>query len=270
MFNCLSDDDGKLPAGVLQDDVDLLYARSRSWGLSFSVNKCARLNFKRGNSLPSVQTYFLGGNSIPNLNQYRDLGVMVDTSLRFHLHIREIYGKASGVAMSILRGTVCRSPEFLVKAFVTHVRPILDFGSVVWCTRYVGDMNLLENVQRRFTKRIDGFWNMTYSDRLSTLNLFSVKGRLLRNDLVMVWKIFEGMCPGLEDFLVLAPLRSLRGHPRKLYVPHQSIDMRERFFSVRVVSVWNSLPEDVAMSGSLAAFKRGVLEAVGPLLFEFL
>ena len=32
---------------VLQDDIDLLFARSSSWGLSFSVNKCARLHFHR-------------------------------------------------------------------------------------------------------------------------------------------------------------------------------------------------------------------------------
>ena len=32
---------------VLQEDIDLLYARSSSWGLSFSVNKCARLHFHR-------------------------------------------------------------------------------------------------------------------------------------------------------------------------------------------------------------------------------
>ena len=32
---------------VLQEDIDLLYARSSSWGLSFSVNKCARLYFHR-------------------------------------------------------------------------------------------------------------------------------------------------------------------------------------------------------------------------------
>ena len=46
---------------------------------------------------------------------------------------------------------------------------------------------------------------MKHGKCLSALDLFSVKGRLLRNDLVMVWKIFEGLCPGLDDFLVLAP-----------------------------------------------------------------
>ena len=223
--------------GTLQSDIDLLFARSTSWGLKFSVSKCARLNFNRSRSGPSIPLYFLGNDPVPNASSYRDLGVTVDVSLRFHPHVREIYGKASGVAQSILRGTVCRSPEFLMKAFLFHVRPILDFASVIWCTGYVGDMLLLESVQRRFTKRIEGFWNLSYGDRLLTLDLFSIKGRLLRNDLVMVWKIFQGLCPGLEDFFVLVPSRSLRGHPRKIFVLHCHTNARSRFFGVRIINV---------------------------------
>ena len=47
---------------------------------------------------------------------------------------------------------------------------------------------------------------MEYGDCVLALNLFSIKGHLLRNDLVMVWKIFKGICPGFEDFFfVIAP-----------------------------------------------------------------
>ena len=89
-------------SGTLQDDIDLLFTRSMSWGLKFSVNKCARLNFNRRRSGPTIPLYFLGGDPVPNASSYRDLGVTVDVSLRFHSHVREIYGKASGVAQSIL------------------------------------------------------------------------------------------------------------------------------------------------------------------------
>ena len=59
-----------------------------------------------------------------------------------------------------------------MRVFLLHVRPILDFASVVWCMGYVGDMLLLESVQRRYNKRIEGFWNLSYSDCLTALNLF--------------------------------------------------------------------------------------------------
>ena len=69
---------------VLQEDIDLLYARSSSWGLSFSVYKCARLHFHRQFAiLPPVASYFLGNQSIPEASEFRDLGVKVDVSLKF-------------------------------------------------------------------------------------------------------------------------------------------------------------------------------------------
>ena len=74
----------------------------------------------------------------------------------------------------------------MTQVFITHIRPIIDFGSVVWNTGYIGDLRMLEQVQRGWTKKIDGFAHYSYSDRLSRLNLYSVKGRLLRADMIQV------------------------------------------------------------------------------------
>ena len=49
-------------------------------------------------------------------------------------------------------------------------------------------LKLLENVQRRWTKRIDGMATLSYGDRLRSLNLYSIQGRLLRADLIQCWK----------------------------------------------------------------------------------
>ena len=72
----------------------------------------------------------------------------------------------------------------MVALFVSHVRPILDYCSCVWKVGYVSDLTLLETIQRRWTKRVVGFSNLSYSERLRSLNLFSIKGRLLRSDLL--------------------------------------------------------------------------------------
>ena len=83
----------------------------------------------------------------------------------------------------------------MLQVFITHIRPIIDFGSVLWNTGY---LRMLERVQR-WTKKIIGYAGFSYSVRLSTLNLFSIKGRLLSADLILVWKIMTGLCPCLCD-----------------------------------------------------------------------
>ena len=134
---------------------------------------------------------------------------------------------------------------------------------------YVGDCRALEAVQRRWTKRVVGLGGVPYDLRLAELDLFSVKGRLLRNDLKMVWKILHGLYPALEGLFQLNTSGVTRGHSLKLFVPHRSGEIRSRFLSVRVLEVWNDLPEHVVSSSSIGIFKRGLYQYLGPLLFEY-
>lgn len=253
---------------LLQNDVSVLHQRSQSWGLSFSVNKCARIHFSRHRADP-VCDYFIGDSPIPNKDSFRDLGILVDSSLKFHLHINEVCRKANGVANSILRGTICRSPEFMLQVFITHIRPIIDFGSVVWNTGYVGDLRMLESVQRRWTKKIIGYADYPYAVRLSLLNLFSIKGRLLRADMILVWKIMTGLCPCLDNLFERVAHGRTRGHSKKIFLPRYSTDVRSRFFSLRVIDLWNSLPEEVVTATSVQTFKRLLEHCLGPRLYEF-
>ena len=153
--------------------------------------------------------------------------------------------------------------------FVAHVRPIIDFGSVLWNTGYIGDLHLLESVQRQWTKKIDGFVDLPYTERLSRLNLFSIKGRLLRADLIMVWKIMNGLCPHLSSLFMLPDYDRTRGHSKKIFQPQYSTDVRARFFSVRVIPIWNSLPEEAVSSITVHAFKRHIENFLGSRLYEF-
>jgi len=51
---------------------------------------------------------------------------------------------------------VSRDNGLLVRAFVTYVRPILEYNSIIWSPSLVRDIEQLEKVQRRFTKRLRG------------------------------------------------------------------------------------------------------------------
>ena len=108
----------------------------------------------------------------------------MDNQFWFHSHVQDIVRKAAGLASNLLRSTVNRSSEFMVTLFLTRMRHILDYCSRVWNVGYLGDLNLLEFVQRRWTKQVDRLFNHSYAERLRPLNLLSVRGRLLRTDLI--------------------------------------------------------------------------------------
>jgi len=52
-------------------------------------------------------------------------------------------------------------------------------------------------------------------------------------------------------------VRPSRGHPYKLYVHHNRLNVRKQFFSCRVV--WNSLPAERINFSSLTSFRLSLL-----------
>ena len=125
--------------------------------------------------------------------------------------------------------------EFMLTLYISHRRPLSEFGSCVWNMRYISDIKLLENVQRRLIKTIYGFENLIYSQRLKDLDLFSVEGKLLRADVNECWKILYNIC-GIcqEDIFVLAQSGITRSHRFKIAYEHSSMDCRRRSIALRV------------------------------------
>jgi len=60
--------------------------------------------------------------------------------------------------------------DLLVRAFITYVRPLLEYDSVVWSPSLKRDVILIEQVQKRFTKRLRGYRDLRYVERLKRLN----------------------------------------------------------------------------------------------------
>jgi len=84
-----------------------------------------------------------------------------------------------------------RATLLLIKAFCVFVRPLLEFSSVVWNPVLKQDITIIESVQRRFTKRLSGLCNFSYTTRLSYLGLDSLQCRRTKADLSMCYKIIN-------------------------------------------------------------------------------
>ena len=57
----------------------------------------------------------------------------------------------------------------LFVAFTTYVGSLLEYNFPVWSPRYVYLKDKLESVQRRVTKRLNGFGRISYAARLDRL-----------------------------------------------------------------------------------------------------
>ena len=108
-----------------QRDVDTLQCVATSWGLRFNVGKCEMMRFGGSagdvTSVGSLSVYNMGGSDLASNDGSRDLGVLVDSTLRFHTHVRHVISRAWGLASSLLCSTLCRSTEFMSNVYMAHI-----------------------------------------------------------------------------------------------------------------------------------------------------
>ena len=119
------------------------------------------------------------------------------------------------------------------------------------------DPELLERVQRRATRMVPELRDLDYEDRLRKLDLPSLMYRRQRGDLIEVFKYQKGLYR-VESERLLPPAtegRTRASHEFKIFKQQCRIDVRKKFFGLRVVKVWNSLPDSVVQAPTVNCFK---------------
>ena len=146
-------------AFTLQEDLHSLYKWSTDWQLLFNKGKCKCLHV--GNNNPQYD-YFIGDERIESTLLEKDLGVQISKSLKPEEHIAFIVKKANNLLGCIRRTYTDKSLSNMVNLYITLVRPLLEYCQQVWSPHLVKDVKKVEDVQRRFTKMINGMKGMSY------------------------------------------------------------------------------------------------------------
>lgn len=230
---------------------------SKTWQLSVSIDKCYII--KIGNFETDDVNYCLNDTVLPTVKSCRDLGVIISNDLSPSLQINAVVAKAHQRANIILRCFLSRNITSLIKAFKVYVRPLVEYNSIIWSPQQKQHIECVERVQRRFTKRLSGMSQLSYEERLKCTGLQSLELRRLQFDLIWCYKIVFGLVKvDSSAFFQFSPCINTRGHRYKLYRQHCNKRNRAEFFTQRVLSLWNGLPQDKVDFSSLFVFKKTI------------
>ena len=148
-------------------------------------------------------------------------------------------------------------PYYCVQTYGHYVTSLQITGQTSPCIvqQRGKDKELIERVQRRFTRIIPDLKDLSYEQRLAKTKLWSLEDRRTRADLIEVYKIFHGLSAvRFSTFFELSHNERTRGHSLKLHKKRVMTDLRH-FFSDRIVNKWNLLSEDIISASSLNNFK---------------
>lgn len=226
----------------LQQDLNTLGAWADHWLLRFNETKCIVLRIRHAIEFQ----YSLNGTYLNEENNQRDLGVIISNTLKPETHISDIIKKANRRIGLIKRCFTSYTPEKVKTLYSTMIRPVLEYGSIIWSPHLKKDISQLEAVQRRCIRLSN-----------DTITLPSLEHRRKSQDLCETYKIINHMYKVESgNFFTFSQNTFTRGHDKKLEKKHTRTDVRKFFFSNRVIDPWNNLPQSAVSAPSLNSFKK--------------
>ena len=151
------------------------------------------------------------------------------------------------------------SASCLWTAFQYYVIPVLMYCSPVWNSLLQRDIDVIERVQRRFTKRISGLQHLPYEERLRKLNALSLqKLRTFANIITIHKSLRSGMS---ADFGLSLASASTRSGGTRLVQRRATKKIASSLFYCRAPSTWNKLPISLVLNyskQSLSGFKKSL------------
>ena len=246
----------------LQDDLDRVSRWAETWQLRLSQPKCEVLYLGHGNP---KKEYHMGTATLRKTDDIRDLGVQITSDLKYHKHIDLICARARRQIHFLFRAFITRNQRALLKGYCTFVRPILEYCSPVWSPSYLGDLDKIEKVQKYFTRwlhfRISPWIQKpSYSVRLHNYNLDTLERRRLLADLKLYFQINRNFSVLTFDTFFNRPNRENPRLGNRLAVrfPKFRTEIRKHHFSIRGITAWNSLPNEIVMSQNENIFRRKI------------
>jgi ribonuclease P/MRP protein subunit RPP40 len=243
---------------TLQTSLDLICQWADVNKLDLSVEKCSYLQVGYTNL---VLNYKLNSEFISPSDSITDLGICVHSSLKSGPHCSSIVSRASARARLILKTFLSRNVRLLTRAFTVYVRPLLEYCTPVWSPHYKKDVDLVENVQRTFTRKLFFICHLpatSYDNRLHFLGLQRLELRRIHFDLIYMFKLTHNLTLSSLSNTLCFTNNSTRGHKYKLHIQRCNKSVFSTYFTNRVAPVWNYLPVRIFCNDTLNAFKRNL------------
>jgi hypothetical protein len=200
---------------LFQNDLDRLSAWCHNNKFNLNVAKCKSISFCR-NTHPIDYAYSINGKILDKVDEFKDLGVIVDQKMTFLPHIESVVSKSSRMLGFIKRLSKDFHDPYTHKIlYTTFVRSNLEYATCVWSPHQAIHSDRLERIQRnfiRFALRQLGWISNPlppYVERCGLISLDTLADRRIMSSAIFARDI---LCERI-DSVGLAPLLRFENVP---------------------------------------------------------
>lgn len=241
----------------LQSDLDTINAWCLRWLMPLNLTKTKQMSFSGGT--PHFTTsYTISHNAIEVTNTYKYLGIHFRNDLKWHHHINVILASANR-SLGLLRRNLKQAPSHVKRlAYVTLIRPKIEYASAIWDPHQAYLTNNLESLQNRAVRFIfsdySTFSSVTALKQRAELDKLCVRRAYAR--LSLFHKIYFHPTLHSDFFQPPSAIFPRRDHPNKVKRPLCHSSLYANSFLPNTISDWNDLPSHIATQTDITKFQE--------------
>ena len=265
IFHAVDCNNGAIDAFYLQSDINHFYNWCTLWHLNINFNKCYAMIYSSNKSRISnvldnvnpgyvVPTYYLNGQVIQNVSCYKDLGILYSDKHYFNQHIDLVCKKSLKTLYSISKSFHFSSKDVWQLLYNAYVCPIHDYGCCIWSPISRQLVNRIEKVQWAATNFILDFPKKSYIEWLNQCHFITLEKCREFFDLCMIYKLMNN-CSFLHLHDYDVKMASSKRLQWNICPKFPGKHGTEQEFIRCTIPKWNSLPNALKGSKSLATFK---------------
>ncbi len=254
-------DDPINSSNILNNDLETIQQWSEQWLVKFNPSKTETMLFSRKVNKPLHPNLVMNGSILNKVKEHKHLGLTIADDGKWNAHISSYLNKA-WQRVGLLRSFKFRlNRTALERMYFTLIRPLLEYGNVVWtnCTNELS--HEIESVQIECARIVCGATKLCSIDKLyQDLKWNTLEKRRTNHKLILLYKMKNDKTPQYLSDLI--PRNNQTRYPLRNSSDIPLIPCRTQLYSnsflPSTIRSWNNLTDDVRNSGSVAIFKASL------------
>jgi hypothetical protein len=254
-------DDPIVATEILNQDLENVAQWSKSWHMSLNADKSDFLSVSCKRQPPDYPDLVIEGNILRRVTSHRHLGITISSNMSWTEHIDNVCATA-GIRLNILRKLghklSRRTLELLYKAYI---RPLLEYGSVIFSDSCSSDALKLDQIQNQAALICTGaLFTTNRSHLIEELSWPSLGDRRNEMRACIAYKALHDMAPKyLSDIYTrYIPNENQRypaRHRLNLLIPKCRTERFRRSFLPMSIRLWNSFDKSFTLTWPYKKFR---------------
>ena len=261
----------KYSQNEFQRDINKLKLWALNWGMEFNSKKCHVVNISNAKTANKFKyKYYIGEDELSYSETFTYLGVQISSDLNWNHQVYSVYSKAIRTLNFVKRNTSICSQKYKALAYLSLVRPHLEYASASWDPYYLKYSSQLEKVQNNAARFVYNNYSrdISVSSLKNELDWTSLEMRRKISRLVEFYKIVSGLSP-ISGSEILRAASSARAAEKGLFTNlYGRTNVYKFSFFPRCVRDWNELPLVIRTAPTIEHFRSDICKYFNTLSYH--